>query len=385
MIEHNPHLAGYEQHVPLSEALISVSHLVHNLYEIRRTVGASRRIMAIVKANAYAHTVEAIAPALLEKDVHDFGVANINEAIHLRKVIAAHGKTHSAILAFASPLLDQVELYAKHDIELCLGNAETIQQAEAMASRVGKKLTVHLKIDTGMGRLGAHPSDALALAEKIEASPHLDLKAIFTHFASSGTDKAFTKKQLGTYKKLVSEFEHHHSRSVVKHAANSGAVVSEKDSFLDMVRPGILLYGYLPGAKMKSALDLKPVMQLQSRVIFTKWVERGTSISYSRKWTAARRCRIATVSIGYADGLHRALTNTLRVCINGKFYPQVGAVTMDQIMINLGNDTTVNTGDTVVIFGWNGMRADVLAEKVGTIGYEFLCAVSPRVRRMYVK
>ncbi|MCS6988021.1 MAG: alanine racemase [Chloroherpetonaceae bacterium] len=367
----------------LSEALISLGNLRHNVREVKRLVGKERRIMAIVKANAYSHGIDLVAPTLVAEGVRDFGVANINEAIQLRKLLDDESVQ---ILAFASPLLPQLELYVKHDVALCLGDFETMRLAEAIAQKFGKPINAHLKIDTGMGRLGVAPKDALALAEAVERSEHLNLQAVFTHFASSDSDRAFTRHQLSLYKSLVAEIERRLGRSLLKHAANSGAVISERESYFDMVRPGILLYGYAPRTDLQSSLSLKPVMQLQAKVIFVKTVERGASISYGRKWRAPRRTRIATIAIGYYDGYHRNLTNKAKVSINGKFYDQVGAVTMDAIMANLGNDTSVRTGDTAVLFGWSeGCGANVLADKEGAIVYELLCSVSPRVRRVAVE
>ncbi len=368
---------------PLSEALISLRNLRHNVREVQKLVGKLRRIMAIVKANAYSHGIDLIAPALVEEGISDFGVANINEAVHLRELLNGFP---AQILAFASPLLSQIELYIKYEVALCLGDFETLRLAEALAQKFGKPIDVHLKIDTGMGRLGVLPQHALSLAQAVERSEHLNLKAVFTHFASSDSDKAFTQKQLSTYMALVSELEHSLGRSVLKHAANSGAVITEKDAYLDMVRPGVLLYGYTPRTGLKSPLSLKPVMQLQAKVVFIKTVERGTSISYGRKWTARKRSRIATIAIGYYDGYHRNLSNKAKVLINGKFFEQVGAVTMDAIMVNLGNDTSVQVGDTAVLFGWEeGCGANLLTDKEGTIVYELLCSVSPRVRRTAVE
>jgi alanine racemase len=368
---------------PLSEALISLSNLQHNVREVHKLVGKSRRIMAIVKANAYSHGIDLIAPALVEEGISDFGVANISEAVHLRELLDGFP---AQILAFASPLLSQIELYIKHDIALCLGDFETLRLAEALAQKFGKPIDVHLKIDTGMGRLGILPKDALTLAQAVERSEYLKLKAVFTHFASSDSDKAFTQKQLSIYTQLISEIEHSLKRSVLKHTANSGAIITEKKTYFDMVRPGILLYGYTPKTKLRLTLSLKPVMQLQAKVIFIKTVERGTSISYGRKWTARKRSRIATIAIGYYDGYHRNLSNKAKVLINGKFFEQVGAVTMDAIMVNLGNDTSVQVGDTAVLFGWGeGCGANVLTDKENAIVYELLCSVSPRVRRTAVE
>lgn len=369
--------------VNLSEALISLKNLRHNAREVRHKVGHDRKIMAIVKANAYGHNADRVAGALLDEGVTDFGVANINEAIQLRRS-ARFVKNNSRILAFASPLLPQLEYYLKHNIDLTIGSVEALKAAEAIAAKFGKQFTVHLKVDTGMGRLGISPEEAFSLANAIHASKNLNLKGIYTHFSVSGEDKVFTRKQLGIYKNLVSEFEHQSGTTVLKHAANSGAILSDPSAYLDMVRPGILLYGYKPGSAMRTSLNLKPVMQFQARVIFTKWIDKGTPISYGRRWIAKQRTHVATVSVGYADGYHRALSNVAKVSINGKLYKQIGTVTMDQIIVSLGQDTSVKVGDKVVLFGWDGLGAATLAEKINTIGYELLCAVSPRVRRVFI-
>jgi alanine racemase len=372
--------------VPLSQALISIGRLRRNVRAVQRLVGTAR-IMAVVKANGYGHSVDGIAKPLVEEGVRDFGVANIHEAIHLRKVLHECGIHQPvSILAFASALPEHLHFYLQHDIELSISDFEVFQCAEQLAANFGKPLTVHLKIDTGMGRLGVQPAQALELAEAIYRSPHLLLKAIYTHFACSGTDRAFTQAQLALYLNLVREFEHRTGTKVIRHVANSGAILTDAATYLDMVRPGILLYGYAPSTAFEHRLPLEPVMQLQSHVVLTKWVEAGATISYGRQWRAPRRTRIATVAIGYADGYPRLLSNKAQVLIGGKCFPQVGAITMDALMVDLGEDTSVQVGDSVTLFGWEtGFSVNELAESIGTIGYELLCAVSPRVQRIFVE
>jgi alanine racemase len=372
--------------VHLSEALINKNHLVHNLNLIKNTVGPKCTIMGIVKANAYGHNVKYVSQILLQEGLRSFGVANINEAIELREHILNHNtnKQPIEILAFASPLPDQYPYYLNHGIDITLTDYETFQHAETIAKANNMPMQVHLKVDTGMGRLGIDLNHALDLAERIENSPYLHLKAIYSHFASSGEDLTFSQHQLQNYQSLVSEFEHMAGRSIQKHMANSGAIVSDKKAHFDMVRPGILLYGYTPGPAVKTDLSLKPVMQFQSRVTFIKWLEKGQSVSYGRLWQAEQPTRIATISVGYADGYHRSLTNKASVQIRGKHYRQIGAVTMDQIMVALDQDAQVEVGDEAVLFGWHGIDAGHLAQKINTISYELLCSVSPRVKRVLV-
>ncbi len=338
--------------------------------------------MGIVKANAYGHDALHIAKTLESLGVSDFGVANIKEAMHLRKRHAVSGD--AAILAFCSPLPSHLPLYLQHDITATIGDFETLRTAEAIASSYNTTLKVQVKIDTGMGRLGIQPEAACNLLQAAEQSPHLQLTGAYTHFAQSTNTDGFTDRQIDLFTQVCSEFEHKAKRSLCKHAANSGALLCRKDACLDMVRPGIMLYGYPPDESVKHMIDLKPVMELRTKVIFIKDVEPGTSISYNRRWTAPSRCKIATISAGYADGYLRTLSNRAKVFIRGNPCAQVGTITMDQTMVDLGKNSTVRVGDDAVLFGWNGMSAADLAKIAGTISYEILCAVSSRVERIIV-
>ncbi len=369
-----------EEH--MAEAIISSSNLVHNFHRIQERITDNCRIMGIVKANAYGHDARHVSKTLESLGVSDFGVANIEEAIPLRT--CATSSPDVTILAFCSPLPSHLPLYLKHDITATICDFDTLYKAESIASAYNIPLKVHVKIDTGMGRLGIPPDTACSLLQAAEESPHLKLSGAYTHFAQSTLQNEFTARQLETFRNVCSEFEHHAKRSLCKHAANSGGVLCCKEACLDMVRPGITLYGYHPDENMQNRIDLKPVMQLRARVIFIKEVEAGTTISYNRTWTAPSRCRIATISAGYADGYHRTLSNLTSVFIGGKAYAQVGTVTMDQIMVNLGNSSSVRVGDDAVLFGWDGPSAADLATVAGTISYEILCAVSSRVKRVFV-
>jgi alanine racemase len=373
--------AGEMQPENMTEALVSLENLAWNTGLIRQRVGKTARIMGIVKANAYGHNVHRVAETLEKSGVRDFGVANIHEAIELKRGGAL--KKPATILAFSSPLPSHIASFLHHDIEMTLCDNLTLHAAEEIAATQNKKLAVQVKVDTGMGRLGSPPSVSMELLRQIDRSPHLELKGIYTHFADSATAEG-TKKQLDAFKTLTAEYEHASGRTVCKHAANSGAILSAPESWLDMVRPGILLYGYHPTKNSPCQLDVKPVMQFEAKVIFVKNVPAGTTISYNRTWTAHEPRFIATIAAGYADGYARSLSGRATVTINGKAYPQVGTVTMDQIMVDLGTEHDVKTGDKATLFGWNGIGADSLAELAGTISYETLCSVSSRVKRIFL-
>jgi alanine racemase len=366
----------------MTEALVCLDHLTWNARLIRERVGRTARIMGIVKANAYGHNVHRVSAALEASGIEDFGVANIHEAIEL-KTGGALTKPAS-ILAFSSPLTSQIEYYLQYGIDMTLCDAQTIQAAEEIASAHGKTLAVQVKVDTGMGRLGTPPSTAMDILRRIDRSEHLQLKGIYTHFADSASPGGFTGKQLTEFKSLTDEYEHASSKSVCKHAANSGAILSSPESWLDMVRPGILIYGYHPAENTPTRLEVKPVMQVEAKVIFVKTVQAGTTISYNRTWSAPGTRHIATIAAGYADGYARALSGKAAVTINGKSYRQVGTVTMDQIMVDLGTEHDVKKGDRAILFGWDGPPADKLASIAGTISYETLCSVSSRVKRIFM-
>ena len=366
----------------MTEALISIQHLTRNTRLIRDRIAGKAKIMGIVKANAYGHNVHRIAEALEASGIEDFGVANIHEAIELK--VGGALKKPARILAFASPLHSHIEFYLKYGIDMTVCDMMTLQAANEIAAKHNKTLSVQVKVDTGMGRLGMPPLAAMELLREIDQSPYIELKGIYTHFADSTSSDGFTEKQLEAFTTLTSEYEHASGRDVCKHAANSGAILSRQDSWLDMVRPGILLYGYHPAKNTSCRLDVKPVMQFESKVIFIKTVPAGTTVSYNRTWTAPEPRHIATIAAGYADGYFRALSNHATVMINGNAYQQVGTVTMDQIMVDLGTQHNVKKGDTAILFGWEGVSANDLAGIAGTISYETLCAVSSRVKRIFV-
>lgn len=375
--------SGADQTAPnLSEALVSLGNLRHNLACIQAVTGPRCRIMGIVKANAYGHGAARVTETLEQAGVRDFGVANIHEAIELRQELRL--QPDSRILAFASPLPEHIALYIQHDVEMTVCNQETVRIAETIAATNGRTLRVQLKIDTGMGRLGTPPEDAAALLDAIDQSPNLELTGIYTHFAESHIPEGFTARQLERFSEVTSLYESRAGRTILKHAANSGAIVSMPAARFGMVRPGILLYGCHPVDSAPSPLPVRPVMQFQCRVIFVKEVPTGTAISYNRTWSAAEPSGIATIAAGYADGLHRTLSNRTSVSINGRLFRQIGTITMDQTMISLGNDRSIQAGDTAVLFGWEGPTAGEQAIAAGTISYELLCSVSRRVKRVYI-
>ncbi|NTV93346.1 MAG: alanine racemase, partial [Chlorobiaceae bacterium] len=272
--------------------------------------------------------------------------------------------------------------YLHHHIDMTLCDTAIMKAASAIAAKHDRKIGVHIKVDTGMGRLGLPPLQALELLREAAQEPGLELKGVYTHFAESANSD-FTNRQFKEFKAMTNAYEAESGKTLCKHAASSGTLLNNPEMRLDMVRPGILLYGYKPYPALSSLVTVLPVMQLEAKVIFIKTVTQDTTISYNRTWKAPRPLKIATISAGYADGYHRALSNRSVVFINGKSFPQVGTVTMDQFMVDIGTENDVKIGDRAILFGWEGPSLDQLAESIGSISYELLCSVSSRVKRIF--
>ena len=361
---------------------IYVGNFLYNLREIRRLVGPDVKIAAAVKANAYGHGALAIAKAA-EKGGADFlGVASLAEGEELR-----NGGIRLPILLYGLSLPKDAGGLVANSVSAAVSDEEGIVFFEKAAARLRKKAGLHLKVDTGMGRIGCPPEDAPGLARRIAASPHLVLEGVFTHFSSSDeADGEFTRKQTEIFSSTVAAIR---ARSVdpgIVHAANSGAVLQHPSAHFDMVRPGIILYGYYPSKDFPRPFSAKPVMELCAPVLFVKKIAAGSTVSYGRSWTAARETFIATLGIGYADGYPRLLSNKGRVFIKVKTYPVAGRVSMDQTMVDLGPETEVCRGDVATLFGPDpaGPGADELAFLAGTIPYEITCDISLRVPRIYL-
>jgi len=339
--------------------------------------------MAVVKANAYGHGVLPVVQSICkEKTAQYFGVAIVEEGIEIRKANIAE-----PILVFTVPNRDQLDLYLDYGLEMTLCDMTTALRLNVLAKEKKKKGVVHIKIDTGMGRIGIPPESAVEFVHRITQLSHLEIRGIWTHFATSDErDLSFAQEQLHMFRSIVTRLELEGIHIPLIHCANSGAIMQLPESYFDMVRPGIMMYGYAPSLETRQTVKLSPVLTLKAKIGFVKVVEKGTSISYNRRYVATKKTRIASVSIGYADGYFRKLTNNSAALINGKKFPVVGTVCMDQIMIDVGNARVV-VGDEVVLIGKSGSKkisAWDISQAIGTIPYEVTCAVSQRVPRKYI-
>lgn len=369
----------YQTHVR-----VHLDNIRHNIEGIRLAVGPDRKILIAVKANAYGHGAVEVAGMAQQIGVDWLGVATVPEGMQLRDAGIS-----LPILKFSPTFPEEMDAAVENAITLTICDLEGAKALQKVALRLKRKATLHLKVDTGMGRIGSTPLDAPALAEFIERScPDLHLQGIFTHLPISDTgDNQFTHEQIGLFKRTIESVESFIGRKIeISHCSNSGGVLAYPEGWLDMVRPGIMIYGYYPDKLTPHSISLKPGLSFLTRVAFIKKVAKGTSIGYGRTWFAPEDTYIATIPAGYADGFNRLFSNRGRVLINGSSYPIVGRVCMDQSMINLGPQTDVRVGDEVVLIGRSGdteITCDEWAEKLNTITYEVTCQINPRVTRVY--
>lgn len=357
----------------------------HNLAGIREAVGPDVAVLMAVKANAYGHGAVAVARDVEAAGLVDrFGVATVPEGIELRDA-----GVRLPILKLSHAFPEEIDAALAHDLELAVVGPESIDEVADAARARGVVAPVHLKIDTGMGRIGATPAEAVDLAARIEDSPHLHLLGAFTHFPASDApaQDAFTESQIRTFGDTVSAIEARLGRPVeLVHLSNSGGVLAHPGARGTMVRPGIMTYGYYPDATTPRTIDLRPAITWATRISFLKKVSAGHTVGYGRTWTAPRDTWIATIPVGYADGYDRHLSNAGTVLVGGEAYPIVGRVCMDQSMVDVGPEPTVAVGDEGVLLGRSGEReytADDMAERLGTISYEITCAIAPRVTRVH--
>lgn len=365
-----------------TRAKISLPAFRHNMNIVRSLVGKDVQIMAVVKANAYGHGMRTIAYEAIRHGASYLGVARIDEGAELRR-----DGIHQPVLVFEVPVVSQIERALLDNLELTIATRENATHVNVAAQKQKKKTKVHVKVDTGMGRLGFPMSEAVESIEYVASLPWLDMVGVYSHFATSDeTDLTYARVQLERFRNVLEQLEKLHINIPLKHIANSGGIISLPESYFNMVRPGIMLYGYAPREGMETNPALQPVMSLASKITFIKTVEPHTGISYNRKHFTKSKTRIATVPIGYGDGYSRSLTNKADVIIRGKRFCCVGTVCMDHIMVDLGMDTTVQTGDDVVLLGADGaenISGWEIAEKLGTIPYEVTCNISNRVQRAY--
>lgn len=371
-------------------AEISVDNLQHNFNVVRKAAN-SAKICCVIKANAYGHGVEQIASLYQELGADYLAVSNVEEAIQLREC-GIHLPV--LILGYSNPKC--AGILSANNFTQCVFSREYAELLSENAVNNNVSVKVHIKIDTGMGRLGfngmecAEDPSKLQDIESVYSLPGLIPEGIFTHFASAddGSDgREYTKKQFGLFCNVLDYLKSKGIDVGIRHCANSAAVFDYPEMHLDMVRAGVVLYGFLPSEKIICDCELRPVLRLVTIVDYIKEVKKGESISYGREFTADKTMKIATLPIGYADGLWRSnFKNGAVVEINGKYAPIVGRICMDQCMVDVSNIPDVKIGSGVTVYGASdAISVNTIAKNNGTINYEILCAIGERVPRVYIK
>jgi len=365
-----------------TQARIHLGHIRANLKAIGQAIGP-RKLLLAVKANAYGHGAVAVSRLAETCGVDCLGVATVPEGIQLRTAGIS-----LPILKLSPTFPQEMDAAVAASLTLSLGDGAGARALEAACAAQDLRCRVHLKLETGMGRTGAPVLEAPALARFIERDcPHLHLEGLFTHLpVSDERDGTYTRAQVRRFQEAVGQVEVALGRRPgLVHCANSGGVLGHPDSWLDLVRVGIMAYGSYPDEQTPRSVPLLPGLSFLTRVAFLKRVERGTSIGYGRTWTAREDTWIATLCCGYADGFNRLFSNRGRVLIGGRSYPVVGRVCMDQSMVDLGPETEVQVGDEVVLIGRSGdltITAADWARDLGTIPYEVTCQIGARVERV---
>lgn len=367
-------------------AEIDLNNLAHNIKEVRRVTKKESIVMAVVKANGYGHGSLDVAKVFLENGADRLAVATLSEAIELRR---ADIKAPILILGYTPE--SQYNMVVENDIIQTIYTLESGKELSKVAKSLNKNAKLHIKIDSGMGRIGFKSEESsIGKIEKISKLPNLEIEGIFTHFAKADEiDKTYTERQFKNYEWVIKKLEDRNINIPIKHVSNSAATIDLPEYNLNMVRGGIMIYGLYPSEEVdKEKVKLKPAMTLKAKISHLKEVPEDTGVSYGQIFVTERKSEIATIPIGYADGFTRLLTSKAEVSIGGKRASIVGKICMDQCMIDVTDIDNVKVGDEVVLFGdgENGVpHIDEIAEKLDTINYEIVCMVGRRVPRVYVK
>lgn len=368
---------------------ISLDNLNHNYRQLRSKLPSTCRFLGVVKADAYGHGAVPVSRHLNELGAEYLAVSNIEEAVQLRR-----GGIRGPVLILGyTPPFYAVDL-AGMNLRQEVHSLEYARRLNERLMGTNRRIRIHLKLDTGMSRLGFFAYDdekTLDEIKEVAQMPHLLIEGAFMHFpvadSTAPEDVAFTRLQFDRFMQMLSALKGCGIEPAIRHCCNSGASILYPEYALDMVRPGIATYGVLPSPDVAGKIDLKPVMSLRTTVFQLRDYEPGISISYGRAYMTTHRQRIAVVGIGYADGLSRSFSGKISFLLHGKRVPQVGRICMDMCMVDVTDVPEAKVGDVVTVFGEDGgdcIPVDALAEQLGTISYEILCGINKRIPRIYL-
>ncbi|MDD5609863.1 MAG: alanine racemase [Ignavibacterium sp.] len=381
-IQNHPLISISEEILRPTRVEINLKHLAHNFKVLKQKTLPSK-IMPILKANAYGHGLVTTA-RFFEKIGADYlGVAVLEEGILLReKGISL------PILVLGGIIGNQIPLFLKYNLTITASSIEKVKQIDETAKKLNTKAKVHLKIDTGMERIGVHYYNAEKFLEAAHSLTEIYIEGIYSHFANSDdAESEYTKLQFERFKEVLKFYKKNKLKKPISHIANSGSILNFPEANLDLVRPGILLYGVYPSSKLKKNLDVKPVLSWKSRVVFFKVIKPGHPVGYGSTWQSEKNIRAVTVPVGYGDGYLRSLSHKTKVIIKDKIYPVIGTVSMDQIVVNIDQDSVYNN-DEVILLGEDKTRSiscEELSDWASTIPYEILTNMNTRVPRIYIE
>ncbi len=362
---------------------INLDAVANNVQQFRQHLASGTQIMAVVKADAYGHGAIYVAKSALQAGASCLGVSFVDEGIELREagIVAP-----IVILGYTPP--EDVSLALEHDLTLTVFSEESLQEVGRVARQRGERAKIHVKVDTGMGRIGLPPDKAVSFIAQASQMNSIDIEGLFTHFSTADeSDQRYWQKQEDCFRQVVAELKNRRIHIPLIHCSNSAAAIERPHRVYNMIRLGISLYGFYPSDEVnKKAVSLKPVLRLTSKVVQVKKPPKGTGISYGKTFITSGKEWIATVPIGYADGIDRRLSNTGYALVNGTRVPIVGRVCMDFLMLDVTKAYPVRVGDEVVLYGEQGtasIRVDEVAKQLQTIHYEVVCMLGHRIPRVY--
>ena len=356
---------------------INLENLAHNIKEIKKNVPNGKKMLAVVKADAYGHGAIMLAPTILASGCDMLGVASIDEGIDLRQA-----KISCEILVLGAVPVWAVENAVNADISISIFSQEHLVACKQAYERTGIKPKVHIKIDTGMNRIGVQPDCAIDFIKQVQNSDFIQLQGIFTHFFEAESIEE-TTKQVNIWNNIISNID---TQSLLLHIQNTAGTLCYDVPTSNMLRIGIGLYGLAPDYPQKDFIkpNLKPVLSLKGRIVHIHEAQMGEGVSYCHKFKTTASTKIATVPIGYADGVARLLSNKINAELNGEKISQIGNITMDQMMFNISN-VEASVGDVITLIGENSMTIDEWAKILGTINYELTCRLKVRLPRVYTR
>ncbi|NUN64826.1 alanine racemase [Pseudanabaena biceps] len=361
---------------------VDLAAIKHNVYQLKSLLVGSTELMAIVKADAYGHGALDVSQIAIAAGANWLGVATIPEGIQLRNA----GITAPIVVLGATNGNDEIKAIAEYRLQPTICNSKQALIYHEVLDHIGERVSAHLKIDTGMSRLGVNWQEAIAFVKLVQHLPNLEIKSVYSHFATADdSDRTFMQLQAHRFEEVIAALKAEGINPPYIHICNTAAMLCDRQIHYDIVRTGLGLYGLYPAPNLKNIVDLKPALTVKARITQVKEIKAGTSVSYGRSFIAPQDMTIATVAIGYADGIPRGLSNLIRVSVNNQKVAQIGTITMDQCAIDVTNVANINVGDVVTFLGGDSENtADDWANLLGTISWEILCGFKHRLPRINV-